>query len=167
MRVFSTGARARDPDTLTLSPMTKRSHDDIDVDDIIDSIKLDHGLRAGLLELTLDELADVLADVANEARLPTAIFKEARIDLPSFFAVKWSEYAKEFGLPNNIEYLCLVPVKTPKYRLPPSLHEAIFENSWRWLDVYREKVSQQRGNAKVRLLQPVCQPNSGYMRCTD
>jgi hypothetical protein len=140
--------------------MAKCSHEDIDVDEIIASVNLDKGLRAGLLELTADELAALLADFANSANLPTAALKKARVDLPSFSVVKWSEFAKEFGLPDNASHLGLASFKTPRYRLSPSLHEAMFENSWRLQDVYREKVDQE---ARVKLLEPVW-PNSDYMR---
>src|ERR1700735_1362397 len=100
--------------------MAKCSHEDIDVDEIIASVNLDKGLRAGLLELTADELAALLADFANSANLPTAALKKARVDLPSFSVVKWSEFAKEFGLPDNASHLGLALFKTPRYRLSPS-----------------------------------------------
>jgi hypothetical protein len=70
--------------------MVKRSREDIDVesvDQLIDSINLDKGLRAGVLDnldLTADELAALLAraDFANLANLPTAAFKKALISHP-------------------------------------------------------------------------------------
>jgi len=144
--------------------MTKRGREDVDVDQLIDSINLDKGLRAGVLELTADELAAVLADFANLANLPTAAIKKARVDLPSSSTVKWTEFAREYGLPLNASHLQLGSFTTPRYRLPPSLHEDMFENAWRWQDVYREKVDQGREEARVRLLEPVCQLNSDYMR---
>ncbi|KIL59813.1 hypothetical protein M378DRAFT_84610 [Amanita muscaria Koide BX008] len=138
--------------------MAKRSREDIDVDELINSINLDKGLRAGLLELTADELAALLADFANSANLPTAAFKKARLGLPSFSTVKWAEFAEEYGLPLNPSYLGLEPFTTPRYRLPPSLHETMFENAWRWQDVYREKVDQGREEGKARLLEPYIVP---------
>jgi len=144
--------------------MTKRSRDDIDVDQLIDSINLDKGLRAGVLELTADQLATLLADFANLANLPTAAFKKARVGLPSFSTVKWTGFAREYGLPLNASHLHPCTFHDPRYRLPPSLHEAMFENAWRWQDVYREKVDQGREEARVRLLEPVCQRNCDYMR---
>jgi hypothetical protein len=62
--------------------MVKRSREDIDVDQLIDSINLDKGLRARVLDLTADELAALLADFANLANLPTAAFKKALISHP-------------------------------------------------------------------------------------
>jgi len=124
------------------------------------------GLRAALLELTPDELAALLADLANSANLPNATFKRARLDLPSFSAVKWSEFAEGYGLHEDASCLNFESFETPRYRLPPSLHQAMFENAWRWQDVYREKLDLGE-ETRVRLLEPVCQLNSDYMRCTD
>ena len=59
--------------------MAKCSHEDIDVAEIIASVNLDKGLRAGLLELTADELAALLADFANSANLPTAALKRPEL----------------------------------------------------------------------------------------
>jgi hypothetical protein len=73
--------------------MGKRSHEDINVDEIIDSINLDKGLRAAFSDLTPDEQAVLLADLANSANLPNATLKKTRVDLPSLSAVKWSEFA--------------------------------------------------------------------------
>ena len=81
--------------------------------------------------------------------------------------MKWSKFAKEYSLPEDASYLNLESFKTPRYRLPPLLHQAMFVNAWNWQDVYREKIDQEREEARVRLLEPVCQPNSDYMRCTD
>ncbi|KAM6503869.1 hypothetical protein JOM56_000812 [Amanita muscaria] len=141
--------------------MTKRCHEDIDVDELIDSINLDKGLRAAFLELTADELAILLADFANLANLPTSAIKKARVDLPT---VKWAKFAREYGLPLNASHLNLAPFTTPRYRLPPSLHETMFENAWRWQDVYREKVDQGREEARVRLLEPYIVPIVGLFQ---
>jgi len=81
--------------------------------------------------------------------------------------VKWSKFAKEYSLPEDASKFNLESFKTPRYRLPPLLHQAMFVNAWNWQDVYREKIDQEREEARVRLLEPVCQPNSDYMRCTD
>ena len=139
--------------------MTRRNREDIYVDELINSINLDKGLRAGLSELTADELAALLADFANLANLSTAAFIKARIGLPSFSMVKWAEFAADYGLPRNPLRLELNPFTTPRYRLPPSLHETMFENAWRWQDVYREKADQEREEGKLRLLESVCQLN--------
>jgi hypothetical protein len=143
----------------------KRSKDDIDVESLVESVPLDKGLIDGLQELDRDELAAVLAHVANVANISTAAFKKTRIELPSFSVTKWSDFAKQFGLLQNVSKLGLEPFTTPRYHLPPSFHEAMFENAWRWQDVYREKVDHTREETRLRILDPVCQPNSGYMHC--
>jgi hypothetical protein len=143
--------------------MPKRTNDDIDVDDLVEAINMDRGLINGLLQFNRDELEALFAHIANEAKISTASFKKARINLPSFCDAKWSDLAPQFGLPSDIELLDLETFTTPKYYLPPSLHEAMFENAWRWQDVYHEKVDYTREEARVRLLDPVCEPNSGYM----
>jgi hypothetical protein len=144
--------------------MAKHHHEDINVDELIDSINLDKGLREVFLELTADEIAALLAHFANLANIPTVAIKRARVGLPSFSTVKWAEFAIQYSLPTNSVYLNLQPFLTPRYRLPPSLHETMFENAWRWQDVYREKSNQGREQARMRLFEPVCQLNSDYMR---
>lgn len=142
--------------------MSKRTNNDID--DLAGSTNMDRGLIAGLLELDRDKLTTLLARIASEAKIPTAAFKKARIELSSFSADKWFEFAPQFGLPPKIEYVKLETFTTPKYYLPPSLHETMFENAWRWQDVYREKVDQTREGVGIRILDPVCRPNgSGYL----
>jgi hypothetical protein len=148
----------------SLNPLShKRNRDDIDVDSLVQSVPLDKGLIGGLLELNRGELASVLAHVANKASISTASFKKARIELPSFSAAKWSDFAKQSGLLQDTSRFRLNSFTTPRYRLPPSFHEAMFKNAWRWQDVYREKVDYTREEARVRLLDPVCESNSGYM----
>jgi hypothetical protein len=85
------------------------------------------GLIDGLQQLDRDELAAVLAHVANVANISTATFKKTRdggklnaIELPSFSAAKWSDFAKQFDLPQNVSRLQLKPFATPRYHLPPS-----------------------------------------------
>jgi hypothetical protein len=145
----------------------KREREVIDVDDVVESMNFDKGLDCAFLDLTTDEQAALLAHLANSVNLPNAAIKKARLDLPSFSAVQWSTFAQQYDLPMDAENLGLEPFSTPKYRLPPSFHQAMIENAWRWQDVYREKVDQRREEARVRLLQPVCEPNMDEMCCTD
>lgn len=135
----------------------KRKAEDVDVNDIIESVNLENGWLDGLMSLDRDDLATVLADIANKAKVSTIAFKKARTDLPSFSVVKWSHFSAKIGLPDDPDKLPTEIFKTAVYRLPPSLHAAIFEYSWRWLDVYQEKVDQKRREARVRILDPVCQ----------
>ena len=86
--------------------------------------------------------------------LPLSSKRPGLID--SFSATKWSDLASQFGLPQKVSQVKLDIFKTPKYHLPLSLHEAMFENAWRWQDVYQEKVDQTREEGSVRILDPVC-----------
>lgn len=137
----------------------KRSRDiDIDVDDVIASMNLDRGLLAAFKELPEDELAALLGELANRARLSTSAFKKARLDFTSFSQAKWSNFARQYGLRELTSTLTLGTFTTPRYRLPPSLHDTMLQNAWRWQDVYRESMFQEREAGKVRLLEPYFVP---------
>jgi hypothetical protein len=140
-----------------MMPKSKRKAD-IVVEDVVEYINLDKGLVAGLLDLDKDELAAVLADVANKGSISNASFKRARIDRPSFSDAKWSELAPQLGLPvHNMESDDFPKFSTPRYRQPPSFQKAMFENGWRSQDVYRETVEKTTEEAIVRVLDAVCQ----------
>lgn len=98
---------------------------------------MNRGLIDGLLQFNRDELAALFAHVANKAKISTVSLKKARIDLLSFSVAKWSDLAPQFGPRSHIRQLDLETFTTPKYYLPPSLHEAMFENAWHWQNVYR------------------------------
>ncbi|KAF8238934.1 hypothetical protein L208DRAFT_169657 [Tricholoma matsutake] len=123
--------------------MPKRCTEDIVIEDVIDCINLDRGIVDGLLDLTHDELAAVLG---HKGDIPTATFKMARSALPSFSTIKWADFASQYGLPTN-------PEKT------------MFQNAWYWQDVYRETVYQTQEQARLRILEPVCQLKSGPLLC--
>jgi hypothetical protein len=87
--------------------LNKRSKDDDDIEFIIEAVPLDNGLIDGLLQLNRDELAALLAHVANLTNISTPRFKKARIELPSFSVAKWSGFATQFGLPEDFRGKCL------------------------------------------------------------
>lgn len=142
--------------------MPKQIKDVINVDTIVESINQDNGLLDGLLQLDHDQLVILLAHIANEAGVANTTFKRVRVELPSFSVTKWSQFAKQFGLPGDASRLQLECFTTPRYCLPLSLQKAMFENAWQWQDVYLEKVDHKR-EARLRILDPVCQPNNNYM----
>jgi hypothetical protein len=139
-----------------LTTMAQRKTVDTNVDNIAGSVDLERGSVAGLLHLQPDELAILLADIANKANIATADFKNSRAQLKSFSKAKWSNLSPNFGLPLNPENLQLERFETARYRLPLSFHKTSFVNAWRWQDVYREKVVQSKEEARVRILDPVC-----------
>jgi len=120
------------------------------------SIELEEGWLGKFLELAPEELAKVLANIANQGRVKTAAFKKARTSLPSFSAVKWIDFAENFGLHNRLENNQFEQVTTPTYWLPPSIHEIMFEAAWHTQDVYQEWHVQRREAARVRIMDPVC-----------
>ncbi|KAF9519288.1 hypothetical protein BS47DRAFT_1288727 [Hydnum rufescens UP504] len=139
--------------------MPKRHHSEtIYVEDIIKTIDLNKGFRAGLDELTTDELTALLADLANSANIPTSALQKPTPNLPSFSTAKWSEVARGFGMQSVASRATLEHFQTPKYYLLLSLHEAMFKDAWRWHDVYRERPEQTREAARVRLLEPYIVP---------
>ena len=125
-------------------------------EEVAASVNLEEGWLDKFLELPPDDLAKLLADIANHGKVKTAAFKKARTSLPSFSSVKWIDFAEKFGLHNRLENNKFEQVITPKYCLPPSIHEIMFEAAWRTQDVYQERQVQRREAARVRIMDPVC-----------
>ena len=136
------------------SPAPKRT-DSSDVDSIVESE--DNELVDRLLQVDRDELTKLLAHISNEASITTTMIKAAKTELSSFSTTKWSKFAKTHGLPENPSDLRLERFSTPRYRLPLSLQASMFENAWRWHDVYGEKIIHTREAPRVKILEPVCQ----------
>ena len=108
--------------------------------------------------LSTDELAKLLGLVANRGKVKTTTFKMARTKLPSFFGAKWIDFVKGSGFcPTLEDNHCwqFDHVVTPVYRLPPSIHEIMFEEAWHIQDVYRERRVQNSQEARSRIMDPV------------
>ena len=97
--------------------MSNKRSEDVKMISISDPLYIgpsSNGLIDGLQQLGRDEVAAVLAtSCANVASISTAVFKRTRIELPSFSVAKWSEFAKNSGLPQNVSRLKLEPFATP------------------------------------------------------
>lgn len=65
----------------------------------IESVNLDEGWFQEVLDSEPKDLALILSDLANSARIPTSIFRNARMGLPSFVNRKWNEFAVLAGPP--------------------------------------------------------------------
>lgn len=96
------------------------------------------------------DLAYVLASLANAGNISASQIKKARIGLPSFSATKWSEVAPQFGLSDDLATARFDSYPITPVLLPPSFHEAIAEAAWHIQDVYQERISQEREEARVR-----------------
>ncbi|KAM6491051.1 hypothetical protein JOM56_013290 [Amanita muscaria] len=115
----------------------------------LQDIDLPPGWMQQLLELGPD-LAYVLAALANAGNISASQIKKARIGLPSFSAAKWTEVAPQFGLSDDLATAKFDSYPITPVLLPPSFHETIAEAAWRIQDVYQERVSQEREEARVR-----------------
>jgi hypothetical protein len=121
-------------------------------------VKLEEGWLHQLLALSKDDLAKLLADIANHGNIKTAKIKKARTSLPLFSGTKWGPFAESFGLPDTLDSCPFEQVSTPVYFLPPSIHETMFQAAWHTQDVYQEWQVQRREEARVRIMDPACQP---------
>ena len=134
--------------------MPKRPADDVETAIQAAGINDDDWMQK-LLEVDKEELILIVSQIVNEGNIDNRSIKKARIELPSFSTAKWIDFARRADLPEDPEYLGLEQFNTPVYQLPPSFHKAIFENSWRAQDVYREVVDQSREESRVRVLDAV------------
>jgi hypothetical protein len=84
-------------------------------------------------------LAYVLASLANDGQITASQIKKARMGLPSFSYAKWSELPPNFDLPVD---RTMAQIDSPRLfmRLPPR---------WHIQDVYQERLSQDREEARV------------------
>jgi len=124
--------------------------------DALDLVDLEDGWMKKLLDIDNDSLILIVCELCNQGRITNKRIKAGRISLPSFSTAKWDQFASSIGLPEDPEDVDLDSFFTPVYQLPPSFHTANFESAWRAQDVYQEKASQTREEARVRILDPVC-----------
>ncbi|KAF8324228.1 hypothetical protein F5887DRAFT_927127 [Amanita rubescens] len=111
-------------------------------EEVAASVDLKEGWLDKLLELPTDELAKLLK---------TAAIEMARASLSG---VKWIDPAERFSLRNRLENNQFDRVVTPMYRLPPSVHEIVFEAAWHTQDVYQELRAQRSKAARFRTMDP-------------
>ena len=131
-----------------------RPSDDPDVKTAILSAGIiDNDWIQKLLKVNKEQLILIVSLIINKGNIDNRSIKKARTELPSFSTEKWTDFAARAGLPINPGYLRLEYFETPAYQLPPSFHKAVFENSWRTLDVYKEAVEQTQEES--RILDPV------------
>jgi len=109
------------------------------VEDVAALANLEEGWVTKLLSLPGDELTKLLGDIAHHGKIKTITIKKARTSLPLFSGAKWTDFSKNFGLPNKLENNWSEQVVTPVYSLPPSIHEIMFKAAWHTQDVYQER----------------------------
>jgi hypothetical protein len=129
----------------------------------IQDVDLPNGWMQKLLALGPD-LAYVLASLANDGQITASQIKKARMGLPSFSYAKWSELAPNFDLPVDLPMAQFDSFSIAPVLLPPSFHETTAEVAWRIQDVYQERLSQDREEARVRVFGAVCPTVVEYFR---
>jgi hypothetical protein len=111
-----------------------------------------------------DDLAGLaVLHLAQEARMTTADLRKLKAIRPSFCADKWGTIAPALGLRADIDITQLDTFTIPLALLPPSFHRDLMKNALQWMDVYQEPASQQREEARVRLLEAVRMFNFLYI----
>lgn len=119
------------------------------IKEVIDAIQLPDGW--------IDQFAkhpsiiDILVYLAHEAGVTDRQFIESRRKVPYFSKARWEEVAPKLGLQTNLDApgLELARYSPPACYLPASFHEELFQAGWRMMDVYKERVDQDREAAKV------------------
>jgi hypothetical protein len=140
----------------TRIPLERPDDVDVDVETAIQAAGInDDDWLQKLLEVDNEQLILIISYLVNKSNIDNKSLKRVRIELPSFSTAKWAEFAARAGLPTNPRLLELKYFGTPVYQLPPSFHNAVFENSWRTQDVYQEPVEQTKEESRVRILDPV------------
>jgi hypothetical protein len=131
---------------------------DEDVTIAINSVPLPGGWFPKLLATNADDLTIILGELANSAKISSYAFKNARTNLRSFSATKWTDFALRFDLvlPDPEAFLYNAQkISTVVFRLPPSFHKRIVEMAWRSQDVYRETHEQRDVATRVTILDTV------------
>lgn len=131
-------------------------------EDEIDNILTDTGLPLGWVDIlkTNDKLPTIIAHLINISRVDEREIKRAKIILPSFSKTKWKDVADKLGYPDDAMQMQLSTFSPPDCFLPPSFHEACFINGWKAMDVFSERLAQDREAARLRLLDPVSRNRS-------
>ena len=111
-----------------------------------------------------DDLAGLaILHLTQEARMTIADLRKLKAVSPSFCAAKWETIAPALGLRADVDITQLDTFTIPHALLPPSFHRDLMKNALQWMDVYQEPASQQREEARVRLLEAVCMFNFLYV----
>lgn len=132
--------------------MSKRKSED-EIKDILN----DTGLPVGWVESLKgnENLPIIIAHLINVCQVDERAIKRAKITLPSFSKAKWKDIAEKLGFPENPSHMQLPSFSPPSCFLPPSFHESCFVNGWQMMDVFSERLAQDKEAARVKLLDPV------------
>jgi hypothetical protein len=135
----------------------KRKVTEVAIATCIQDVDLPNGWMQKLLELGPD-LVYVVASLASDGQITASQIKKARMSLPSSPGphAKWSELAPNFDLPVDLTMARFDSFSIAPVLLPPSFHKTTVELAWRIQDVYQERLSQEREEARIRIFDAVC-----------
>jgi hypothetical protein len=108
-------------------------------------------------------VGEFISDMARNGNLTPEELEVLLENIPSFPKSEWEKVALSFGLDPELNKYQFRPFSIPHAYLPPSFHKRVMKDSIQWLDVYKERGSQNRGSARLRLMDAVCFTNHGTL----
>jgi hypothetical protein len=104
----------------------------------------------------LDLAADGILELTRLSGLTLSELEKRAAATPSFSGASWDVVTSICKLDPSDGPSQLPTFSFPVVSLPPSFHREVMKTSAKWLDVYRERSSQEREAARVRLMDAVC-----------
>ncbi|KAJ7129504.1 hypothetical protein C8R44DRAFT_666272 [Mycena epipterygia] len=135
--------------------MPKRKTSDKEDSDIIEDVMEEAGLTSDVLATlkTHPESTKIVAELANRLGIKNSALKRARLELPSFWDITWSQVADHFHLSRTFNILTFGAIRNVTLcYLPPSFHRELFTRGWSAMDVYAEPLEQGLDAPRTRLL---------------
>ena len=132
-------------------PKRKNSDEDSEINSLIEDVGLTFEVLASLAEHS--EATKIVAEIVNRLKIKDSALKRARLELPSYLNITWSQVASHFGLSSVFTLLDFDPIPgvTLCY-LPPSFHRELYMRSWSAMNVYAEPTKRMLEAPRVRLL---------------
>lgn len=114
------------------------------------------GLTSNVLATlkTHPESTKIVAELANRLGIKNSALKRARLEVPSFWDITWSQVAEHFHLSRTFDVLAFDAIRgiAPCY-LPPSFHRELVARCWSAMDVCAEPLEHGLDSApRTRLL---------------
>ncbi|KAJ7213602.1 hypothetical protein GGX14DRAFT_445532, partial [Mycena pura] len=129
----------------------KITDEDSDIEDLMEDVGLTPKVLATLK--AHPEATKIVAEVVNRLGIKDSALKRARLELPSYLNITWSQVASHFRLSHTFTRLDFDPIPgvTLCY-LPPSFHHELYMRSWSAMNVYAEPAERMLEAPRVRLL---------------
>ncbi|KAJ7213604.1 hypothetical protein GGX14DRAFT_619159 [Mycena pura] len=134
-------------------PKRKTLDEDSDIEDLMEEVGLTPEVLATLK--THPKSTKIVADIVNRLGIKDSALTRARLELPSFLNITWSQVASRFALSRSFSWLNFVIDPIPGVTLcylPPSFHRELYMRSWSAMNVYAEPTEHISEVPRVRLL---------------